>query len=100
MSDIEKASREAVEAARQGEQFALVLAAVKAAQQAQPAPCQHQQAPGRPFEARRVVTYTVCGCAVAAVASLFFMAFAIGAISVALSALVLWRVWTTVRPKG
>ncbi|MBO8196655.1 hypothetical protein ITI46_34255 [Streptomyces oryzae] len=58
MSDIEKASRETVEAARQGEQFALMLAAVQAtAQQTQPAPCRHhQQAPARPFDARKAVT--------------------------------------------
>ena len=102
MSNIEKASRDAVEAARQGDQFAVMLAAIQAAQQTQPAVCQHhhQHAPAaRSFEARKVVTYTACGCAAAAFASLFFMAFAIGATALAASVLVLWRLWVSVKPK-
>lgn len=94
VSEIEKASREAVEASRQGDQFALMLAAVQAAQQTKPAPCQHQrQASARPFDARKAVAYTVCGCAAAACLSMFFMAFAFGAVGLTVCVVVLRSVW-------
>ncbi|MFG3254948.1 NfeD family protein [Streptomyces sp. NPDC048172] len=100
MSNIERASQDAVEAARQGEQFAMMLAAVQAAQQPQATPCQHHQAPARPpFDARKAVTYTACACVGTAFLTLFFLAFAIGAFAVGVAALVLWSVWKGVQPR-
>ncbi len=99
MSEIEKASTEAVEAARQGEQFALVLAAVQAAQAQQLPACQHHHAavPTPPSNAGKWVAAGVGG-------SVFLVAFALSAVAVAISAvsltvclLILRGVWTDLR---
>lgn len=81
MSEIQKASAEAVEAARQGEQFAVILAAVQAAQAQQQPACTHHQAPApaRPSNAGKWVAAGVG-------ASVFLVAFALSAVAVAISA--------------
>lgn len=99
MSDVEKAARDAVEAAQQSEQFALLLAAVQAAQAQQQTPCQHHQAPApvRQGSAGKWVAAGVGG-------SVFLLAVAVSAVAVAISAvaltvclLVLRSVWQEIR---
>lgn len=99
MSDVEKASREAVEAARQGEQFALILAAVQAAQQR---PECHHPAPA-PQSSGQAAKWIGIGVG----ASIFLMAVAVSAVAVAISAvalticvLVLRGIWQDVQKKG
>ncbi|CAL9478470.1 hypothetical protein SUDANB106_03010 [Streptomyces sp. enrichment culture] len=96
--EIEKAAADAVQAAQQSEQYALLLAAVQAAQ-AQHQPCQHQHpvpAP-RPSSAGKWVAAGVGG-------SVFLLAVAVSAVAVAVSAvaltvclLVLRSVWQEIR---
>jgi cell division protein FtsL len=96
MSDVEKAARDAVEAAQQSEQYALLLAAVQAAQH-QPA-CQHQApAPVHQSSAGKWVAAGVGG-------SVFLLAVAVSAVAVAVSTvaltvclLVLRSVWQDIR---
>lgn len=93
MSDaLDKAAQDAVEAADNTE-LVRAIAAVLAAQQInQPQQCQHQ-APQREFDAKK---WLVIGGVVVSgglVASLFAIAVAVGAVSVALLALVLRSMW-------
>lgn len=99
MSDLSKASQDAVDAARQGEQFAVMLAAIQAAQAApqQPA-CQHQ--------APAVKTSGGAGkwIGIGVGGSVFMLAFALSAVAVAISAvaltaclLILRSVWQDIR---
>ncbi|MCG3041143.1 hypothetical protein L7D48_11325 [Streptomyces sp. S1A] len=97
--EIEKAAADAVQAAQQSEQYALLLAAVQAAQARQQAPCQHAHpvpAP-RPSSAGKWVAAGVGG-------SVFLLAVAVSAVAVAVSAvaltvclLVLRSVWQDIR---
>ncbi|MCT2589493.1 hypothetical protein LHJ74_06055 [Streptomyces sp. N2-109] len=104
MSNIEKASRDAVEAARQGEQFAVVLAAVQAAQQAQSAPCQHHQAT-QPASAPAVsgsaagkwLAIGIGGSFLALALAISFIAVAIGAIALTVCVVILRSIWTDFR---
>ncbi|MFP8882605.1 hypothetical protein [Streptomyces mangrovi] len=98
MSDVEKAAQDAVQAAQQSEQYALLLAAVQAAQ-AQQAPCQHAHPvpAARPSSAGKWVAAGVGG-------SVFLLAVAVSAVAVAVSAvaltvclLVLRSVWQDIR---
>ncbi|MFF7854123.1 hypothetical protein [Streptomyces sp. NPDC007904] len=99
MSDaIERAAREAVEAADNAEltrQIAAILAAqqlLNQQQPQQPAPAQRQE-----FDARKwLVVGGVC-IAGGLVASLFAIAVAIGSVSVAILALVLRAMWRDVQ---
>jgi len=103
MSDISKASQDAIEAARQSEQYAVILAAVTAAQQPQqhaPA-CQHQH-PG-PRSSGGAAKWLAIGAG----GSALLLAVAVSAIAVAISAvaltvclLVLKSVWTDIRKKN
>ncbi|MET8803589.1 hypothetical protein [Streptomyces sp. NPDC004546] len=81
MSDIEKAARDAVEAA-DNTQMVRQVAAILAAQQLlnsqqQPAACQHHQA--QPFEAKKWVVIGGVVVSVGLVGALFAVAIAIGA---------------------
>ncbi|MEY9489047.1 hypothetical protein RKD26_004841 [Streptomyces calvus] len=101
MSDIEKAARDAVEAAdntQMVQQIAAILAAqqqlLAAQQPQQPAPVQRQE-----FDARKwLVVGGVC-IAGGLVASLFAIAVAVGAVSVAILALVLRSMWADFQKK-
>jgi Na+/proline symporter len=96
MTDLRKASQEAVEAARQGEQFALILAAVQAAQivqaQQQPAPLPApvQQQTG---QAGKWIAITVGGSVLLLTVAISAVAVAIAAVSIAISSLVLYRIY-------
>lgn len=98
MSDLEKAARDAVEAADNTRQMELILAVLQAQQllnaqqQPAPAPVQHRE-----FNATRwLVVGGVC-IAGGLVASLFAIAVAVGAVSVAILALVLRSIWADVQ---
>lgn len=97
--EIEKAAAEAVEAARQSDQLALVLAAVQASQAQQQTLCQHHlaPAPARTGSAAKWVAAGVGG-------SMFLISVAVSAVAVAVFAvaltvclLVLRGVWQQVR---
>jgi hypothetical protein len=101
MTDLNKASAEAVEAARQGEQFAMMLAAITAAQQAQVV----NSSPPAPVTGTDGQTGKWIGIAVGG--SIFLVAFALSAIAVAISAVclticvvVLRQVWQDIRKGG
>ncbi|MBP5876735.1 hypothetical protein F3K37_20225 [Streptomyces sp. LBUM 1477] len=92
MSDLEKAAQDAVEAADNTELVRAIAAVIAAQQIHQPQQqCQHQARPE--FDARK---WLVIGGVVVSgglVASLFAVAVAVGAVSVALLALVLRSMW-------
>lgn len=95
---LQKAEAAALEAAENTD-VARIVAAVLAAQQiaqqqpaAAPAP-----APVRPFDSRKWLTIGGLGIAGGLVASLFAVAVAIGAVSVAILALVLRSIWHDVQ---
>lgn len=93
MSDLEKAARDAVAAADNAEQLRLITAVLAAQQllaQQQPAPA---PAPRPQFDARKWLVIGGLGIAGGLVASLFAIAVAIGAVSVAILALVLRAMW-------
>lgn len=104
MSDaLEKAARDAVEAAantRQIEQIAAILAAQQflAQQQPQQHACQHQHRPGRSAGEWVGIGAAVCvggvGIAFASIA------ISIGALAVAVLALVIRSMWADVQQKG
>jgi hypothetical protein len=92
VSDIEKAARDADEAADNTElvrTIAAILAVQQATQQQAPAP----QPARQEFDAKKWLTIGGLGIAGGLVASLFAVAVAIGAVSVAILALVLRSMW-------
>jgi hypothetical protein len=94
MSDLEKAARDAVAAAdntRQVEMIVAFLAAQQLLNQQQPQ--QPAPAPRPEFDTKKWVTLGFLGIAGGLVASLFAVAVAIGAVSVAILALVLRGLW-------
>lgn len=96
MSDIEKAARDAVEAADNTElmrTITAILAVQKATAEQTPAPQQARQE----FDARKWLTIGGLGIAGGLVASLFAIAVAIGAVSVAILALVLRSIWSDIQ---
>ncbi|MYT38995.1 hypothetical protein GTY66_23580 [Streptomyces sp. SID8356] len=103
MSDIEKAAKEAVEAASNSEQLALIAAVLQAQQLTQrpPAP-----APAATPSSGNTAKWVGIGAAVLVGGPLFLLAFtaaALGIAAVALSvtilALVLRSVWQDIKPK-
>jgi hypothetical protein len=99
MSDaLEKAAQDAVAAADNTElvrTIAAILAVQQATQHQPPAP-----APARPeFDARKWLTIGGLGIAGGLVASLFAVAVAIGAVSVAILALVLRSIWSDIQKR-
>ncbi|MFH9816160.1 hypothetical protein [Streptomyces sp. NPDC017230] len=98
MSDLEKAARDAVDAAdntQLARQIAAILAAQQLASQQAPA-CQHQ-APRQEFDTKKWLVLGSLGIAGGLVASLFAVAVAIGAVSVGILALVLRSMWRDVQ---
>lgn len=97
MSDIESASREAVESAQQGEQFAMMLAAIQAAKQ--PA-CNHQ-APAPVAKssggAAKWVGIGVAAVFLAVAISISLVSVAIAAVCLTVCVLILRDVWTSMR---
>jgi hypothetical protein len=96
VSDIEKAARDAVEAADNTElmrTITAILAVQKATAEQTPAPQQARQE----FDARKWLTIGGLGIAGGLVASLFAIAVAIGAVSVAILALVLRSIWSDIQ---
>ncbi|MFP8882554.1 hypothetical protein [Streptomyces mangrovi] len=98
MSDIEKAAAEAVQAAQQSEQYALLLAAVQAAQAQQQTPCHHRPVPAP--QSSNTGKWVAAGVG----GSVFLLAVAVSAVAVAVSAvaltvclLVLRSVWQDIR---
>ncbi|NUV60675.1 hypothetical protein [Streptomyces sp. CAI-85] len=87
-----KAEAAALEAA-QNTDIVRIVAAVLAAQQAQQQTIAPAPVPARPFDARKWLTIGGLGIAGGLVASLFAVAVAIGAVSVAILALVLRSLW-------
>lgn len=102
MSDIEKAAKDAVEAAANSEQLALIAAVLQAqqlTQQQTPAP-----APAATPANGNTVKWLVIGGGVAVGAPFFLIAFAIAAMATAITvmgattcALVLYGVWRDIR---
>lgn len=94
MTDLQKASRDAVEAARQGEQFAMILAAITAAQQVQPV---QQPAPlpvpQQSSQAAKWLAIGVGGSALLLTVAISAVAVAIASVSIAISSLILWRIY-------
>jgi hypothetical protein len=98
VSDIEKAARDAVAAADNTElvrTIAAILAVQKATQEQPPAPPPVRQE----FDARKWLTIGGLGIAGGLVASLFAIAVAIGAVSVAILALVLRSIWSDLQKR-
>ncbi|MFH8617891.1 hypothetical protein ACH4E8_22865 [Streptomyces sp. NPDC017979] len=91
--EITAASAAAVEAAKQGEQFALMLSAIQAAQAQQHAGgcgCQHTQPPARTHRSTGqmlAIAGAVCACGAVAVG--MFLAIAVTALAVAGGSVVL-----------
>lgn len=94
MNDLQKATSEAVEAARQGEQYALILAAIQAAQAAapvqQPVPL---PAPRQPSQAGKWIAAGVGGSVLLLTVAISAVAVAVAAVSVAICSLVVWRIY-------
>ncbi|WP_443078448.1 FeoB-associated Cys-rich membrane protein [Streptomyces sp. NBC_01723] len=95
MSDaLEKAEAAAREAAQNSVDVAQIVAAVLATQQAaQPQPVTPAPAVRSEFDAKKWLTIGFLGIAGGLVAALFAVAVAIGAVSVAILALVLRSMW-------
>jgi hypothetical protein len=95
VSDIEKAAKDAVEAARQGEQFAVMLAAIQAAQAQQQAPaCHHQQpAPRQAGSVGKWIGLGVGGSALLLTVAVSAVAVAISAVALTICVLVLRSVY-------
>lgn len=96
MSDLQKASQDAVDAARQGDTYAVVLAALHAQQQAQQPACQHQAPP--PVQpsgsAGKWIGIGIGGSFLAVSLAVSAVAFAIGAVALTVCVVVLRSVWT------
>ncbi|MFI1091937.1 hypothetical protein [Streptomyces sp. NPDC020917] len=99
MSEISKASADAVEAARQGEQFAMVLAAIQAAQAAQqpaaPPPVVVQQSGAG--QAGKWLAIAVGGSMLMVTVAFAAVALAIAAACTALVALVVYGIYRDIR---
>jgi hypothetical protein len=101
MSDISKASADAVEAAKQGEQFAAVLAALQTAaivqQLQQPAPQPVvQQHPG---SAGKWLAIGVGGSVLLLTVAVAAVAVAVAAVAVALVAVVVYGIYRDIRKR-
>ncbi|MFJ1788356.1 hypothetical protein ACIOML_29130 [Streptomyces anulatus] len=104
MSDFEKAAKDAVDAAANSEQLALIAAVLQAQQLTQQPPA---PAPAAPPSSGNTVKWLAIGGGIAVGAPFFLIAFALSAMAVAISAvavticvLVLRSVWQEIqKPK-
>jgi hypothetical protein len=99
---VEQAAAEALAASRQSEQYALVLAAVQAAQivqqQSQQLPvCQHHHGPQQSRSAGKWVAVGVAGSVGAISLALSAIAVAVGAVAVTCCLLVLRSMWREIQ---
>jgi hypothetical protein len=102
VSEIEQASREAVEAARQGEQFQLMLAAIQAAAQQQPAHTHPAPVPAARTSgsAAKWVGIGVAGAFLAVALSVALVSTAIATVCLTVCVLIVRDVWKSLRSKG
>jgi hypothetical protein len=102
MTDITKASADAVEAARQGEQFAVILAAIQAAQliQAQqPAPPPAVVQQSSTGAAGKWLAIAIGGSMLMVTVAFAAVALAIAAACIALVALVVYGIYRDIRKR-
>ncbi|MFF7156774.1 hypothetical protein [Streptomyces sp. NPDC008139] len=101
MSEISKASADALEAARQGEQFAIILAAVQAAQTVQPSQATAPPAPQRQAveQAGKWLAIAVGGSMLMVTVAFAAVALAIAAVSIALVAVVVYGIYRDIRKR-
>ncbi|WP_406306290.1 hypothetical protein OHA61_34255 [Streptomyces sp. NBC_00885] len=93
MSDIEKAARDAVEAAHNSEQLALIAAVLQAQQLTQHQGCQHPPAPVQQPNTGKWIAVGVAAPFLAVTLAISVMAFAISAVALTICVLVLRSVW-------
>ncbi|WP_405599543.1 hypothetical protein OG741_19290 [Streptomyces sp. NBC_01410] len=93
MSDIERAARDAVEAAHNSEQLALIAAVLQAQQLTQRQGCQHPPAPVQQPNTGKWIAVGVAAPFLAVTLAISVMAFAIAAVSLTICVLVLRGVW-------
>ncbi|MFK4595737.1 hypothetical protein [Streptomyces pristinaespiralis] len=93
MSDIEKAAREAVDAAHNSEQLALIQAVLAAQQLTQQRTCQHPPAPVQQASNGKWVAVGVAAPFLLITLSISLVAFAICAVSLTICVLVLRGLW-------
>ncbi|KIF69264.1 hypothetical protein HY68_12770 [Streptomyces sp. AcH 505] len=96
MSDIEKAAKDAVEAADNSAQLALIVAALKAQQLAQQ-PAAPQPVPAASGGAGKWIGIGVGGSVFLLTVAVSAVAVAIAAVSLTICVLVLWSLWNNVR---
>jgi hypothetical protein len=103
MTDLSRASQDAVEAARQGEQYAAILAAMTAAevvkQLQQPAPAPPPAPQQRVGEAGKWLAVGVGGSMLMVTVAFAAVALAIAAACTALVALVVYGIWRDIRKR-
>jgi hypothetical protein len=93
MSDIEKAAREAVDAAHNSEQLALIQAVLVAQQLTQQQTCQHPPAPVQQSSNGKWVALAVGGPFLAVTLAISTIAFAISVVALTICVLVLRGLW-------
>lgn len=101
MSDIEQAARDAVDAAHNSEQLALITAVLQAQQLTQQqAPCQHPPAVRSSGSAAKWVGIGVGGSALLLAVAVSAVAVAVSAVALTVCLLVLRSVWQDIRKSG
>ncbi|MFF7200502.1 hypothetical protein [Streptomyces sp. NPDC008141] len=97
MSDIEKAARDAVDAADNAETLRTIAAMLQAQQLTQQQPCQHQAPAPRSPNTGKWVALGVGAPFLAVTLAISVMAFAISAVALTICVLVLRSLWTDYR---
>ncbi|MFE5629940.1 hypothetical protein [Streptomyces sp. NPDC056543] len=100
MSDIEKAAREAVEAAHNSEQLAMVMAILQAQQLTRQQPCQHPPAPAPQQNTGKWIAVGVAAPFLAVTLAISVMAFAIAVVALTICVLVLRGLWADYQKGG
>ena len=93
MTDISKAAKDAVEAAANSEQLALIAAVLKAQQLTQHQGCQHPPAPVQQPNTGKWIAVGVAAPFLAVTLAISVMAFAISAVALTICVLVLRGLW-------
>lgn len=97
MSDLNKASQDAVDAAANSQQLALIAALLQAQQLAQPPVCQHPPAaPRQPSNTSKWVAAGIGGSVLLITVAVSAVAVAISAVALTICLLVLRSVWRDV----